>query len=268
MESKMESLLRLRSRLRTIDESIDEMIDNKNRVTVINISESDLIATNHTIYRICQQIISKYEPIIEKNDSEINENDSKSDETLVENIDNLTQNDSQFIIYSLSNETNNDFNNDINGENIDLINPLIIIYDGLGAFNLMRFSSILSSINRLKYININRVNDENQLLIALNNDLSTHLALNNKLKLIVIYANSSNIFPQIVDKINEILFSLVISVHIILVVDRINKLQKKSYLERNSFQIIKCKSIDGFKQIEITKEKTKETFRRDIQQKI
>jgi len=266
-------LLRLRSRLRIIDESIDEMIDNKNRVTVINISESDLIATNHTIYRICQQIISKYEPNIETNDSQINQNDSKSDETFVESIDNLSQNDSQFIIYSLSNETNNDFyingnNNDIIEENIYLINPLIIIYDGLGAFNLMRFSSILSSINRLKYININRVNDENELLIALNNDLSTHLALNNKLKLIVIYANSSNIFPQIVDKINEILFSLVISVRIILVVDRINKLQKKSYLERNSFQIIKCKSIDGFKQIEITNEKTKQTFRKDIQQKI
>jgi hypothetical protein len=261
MESKMESLLRLRSRLRTIDESIDEMIDNNNRVTVINISESDLIATNHTIYRICQQIISKYEPIIETNDSQINENNDKS-------VDNLTQNNSQFIIYSLSNETNNDFYNDINEQNIDLINPLIIIYDGLGAFNLMRFSSILSSINRLKYININRVNDENQLLIALNNDLSIHLALNNKLKLIVIYANSSNIFPQIVDKINEILFSLVISVRIILVVDRINKFHKKCYLERNSFQIIKCKSIDGFKQIEITNEKTKQTFRRDIQQKI
>ena len=78
------------------------------------------------------------------------------------------------------------------------------------GFNLKSLSANVSDKNHLKHLMIFEAKDSTQLLSAIKEELALNLALNPDLKLIVIYAISSNICQKIVDQINQLLSSLVI----------------------------------------------------------
>jgi len=123
-------------------------------------------------------------------------------------------------------------------------NPIVIVFECMDDLNLRHFSDVITSKRQLKDVDIYQCIDESQLLASLSTQLALEVAFNGRLQLMVIYSHSSNIYPHIVDKINKILFSSVLTIRVVLVVDRITKRQSNDYLNNTLFQTLTIKSND------------------------
>ena len=120
--------------------------------------------------------------------------------------------------------------------------PRVVIFDGRCLFNQREFTHrFVQDQELLKQIRITRVVDDGIMLMCLHDYLRVHLSCNLNLALIVIMCNSNILFPDLLEKINHLLFSLSITVRVVLVVDQLNKIQKDFYRQKNICEMIKCK---------------------------
>lgn len=113
--------------------------------------------------------------------------------------------------------------------------PSIIIFDDMNAFSMMKFSMILTKIELLQNINIYQTHEHHGLL-ALLKHIKTHLAFNNNLKLIVIYASSN------VDDILKLISKCPLKVTVIVVANSISKQQSNDCLSKPSYQLLDCRT--------------------------
>lgn len=195
MPFKGESAFNLFTRLRQNEYLSNDKIINGKIVTLIDLHKSDLIAANHFIYKICKLILQSFD--------DSNKCEDKS--TLLEKDGNV-------------------FND-----------PLILIFDEIKAFNVIKFSEILTKVELLNYINIcNEYNKEG--ILAVYRDLRRNLVFNKNLKLIIIYANSN------VEELFNFLFDCPLKITVIIIIERITKKQLNLCLSR-SYQLLNCNVI-------------------------
>ena len=120
----------------------------------------------------------------------------------------------------------------------------ILIFDGRCWFKEDDFiANFIAESEKLQQIKIYRATDDSILMMHLYDQLKTNFAINLNLQLVVIITNSSILFPELVDQLNQYLFSLSITVRVILIVDHLKKSQIEFYRQKPICDIIQCKLV-------------------------
>lgn len=122
----------------------------------------------------------------------------------------------------------------------------VMIFDGQFLFNefefMKSFSLNHSQVN--KAMKIFNPMDDCQMLIHLYEYLPSIMLTNPRIRLLVIIVNSSTLFPDLMEKINQHIFSLTITVRIIIVVDCLTKNWLHFYSKKTICQILNCRLND------------------------
>lgn len=125
---------------------------------------------------------------------------------------------------------------------IDDHNVNVMMFDGQFLFNEFEFMKCFSLDHSQvkKAMQIFNPIDDCQMLIHLYEYLPSQMITNPQIRLFVIIVNSSILFPDLIEKINQHLFSLTIAVRFIIVVDHLTKNLFNFYRKKPICQIMHC----------------------------
>lgn len=118
----------------------------------------------------------------------------------------------------------------------------VLIFDGRFFFRESEFTcNFLKEPAFLTHIRIHRAVDDSMMMLLLNEYFKVNMACNHDLRLVLIAVNSSTLFPDLLKKINSLIFSISVSAHVILIVDELTQPQVNLYCNKSYCAILSCK---------------------------
>lgn len=118
----------------------------------------------------------------------------------------------------------------------------VLIFDGRFFFRESEFTcNFLKEPAFLTHIRIHRAVDDSMMMLLLNEYFKVNIACNRDLRLVLIAVNPFTLFPDLLNKINSLIFSISVSAHVILIVDELTQPQVNLYRNKSYCGILSCK---------------------------
>lgn len=118
--------------------------------------------------------------------------------------------------------------------------PSVVIFDGRLMFLEDEFVQVCPEMEeKLRQVCVHRVPSDDDLMLSLYEHLQVNMSVNDHLKLILILVPSTDVYTDLISKLNMCLFSTFLSVRTVMVVDRLSKQQVEYYQRKSICEIVK-----------------------------
>lgn len=243
-----------RLRPRPLEEDLDPPLNSDRLISIIDLSETESDDCNAFVYFICKNVLDRH--FAQSNESfdprgtencdqgALHTNEAQVDDPIEDSIVNSQRSLINMNLSPDGSQSSSSSDDSMEDSFCDR-KPIIMVIDGLNCFDIRDFGELVTNTCQLMDMSYTNCYDFTQFMGFLKNELSFHLSLNPRLKLIITYAIPTFFRSDVVTLIVQQLSSLSIKVNVIVIVDKLLESQRNAISNNALVDLLKIKKNDS-----------------------